>query len=443
MIKRIFIVVLLTGLSQVISLFSVGFLKSLDQSLVYDIGNYESLIVVFTAIISLGLQLVTVRDIALSDKWRQILTNTQRDRFSLSLIIFVSVLLFDLFVRTLEFESMLFYVVIPLIALNADYSFYGKGEPEKGALLSFLRVTILSLFIILSVIFENTYIKISFIITILLTYFLVGILSSYFNKQHYLVKPSICFYKSYFKSLKVGVASSALVFFGLGIVSYASFFYTEQAIANAYLVLKIYVFYVGIKRLMVQILFKELKDDKLVKIVDQIGIIIGITVIIILFYYPEFAISFFTKDYQKSINSIMYLLPAIFFTSVSFAGPLELLLKNKDKFYSYGFIFGALAVLVLVFIFSFADNNNEAYIYLSISIGELTALLIIGWGLNKLKFFKSRLPFVVYSVIGLFLLNYLLLLIAIKIVSLILFIVIVIGYVLYIIKSKINTNVSV
>lgn len=443
MIRRIFIVALLTGISQVISLLSVGFLKSFDQTLVYDIGNYESLIAIFTAIISLGLQLVTVRDIALSDKWRKILTNTQRDRFTLSLLIFLSILLFDFFFKRIEFENLLFYIVIPLIALNADYSFYGKGEPEKGSLLSFLRVTIVSLFIIFSVIFKNPYVKISFIITILATYLLIGLLSSYFNKQDYLVKPKANFYISYFKSLNVGIASSALVFFGLGIVSYASFFYTQEAIANAYLILKIYVFYVGIKRLMVQILFKELTNDKLVKIVDQIGIIIGVSVIIAIFYYPEFSLSFFTKDYQKSFKSVIYILPAIFFTSISFAGPLELLLKSKDKFYSMGFIFGALMVLTLVFIFSFADNNNESYIYLSISIGELIAILIIGWGINKLNFFVNRIPFIVLAAIALLTLNYVLLLINFKIISLLLFITIVTSYILYVIKTKINKSISV
>src|SRR5690606_30990777 len=150
MIKRIFIVALLTGFSQIISLVSVGFLKSLDQSLVYDIGNFESLVVIFTAIIALGLQLVTVRDIALADKWQKILINSQRDRFTFSLLIFVGVICFDLFFKEIKPDHLLFYIVIPLIALNSDYSFYGKGEPVKGAFLSFLRVFILSIFIILS-----------------------------------------------------------------------------------------------------------------------------------------------------------------------------------------------------------------------------------------------------------------------------------------------------
>ena len=99
MIKRIFIVALLTGFSQIISLVSVGFLKTLDQSLVYDIGNFESLVVIFTAIIALGLQLVTVRDIALTDNWEKILLNSQRDRFTFSLLILVIVVCFDLFFK--------------------------------------------------------------------------------------------------------------------------------------------------------------------------------------------------------------------------------------------------------------------------------------------------------------------------------------------------------
>jgi hypothetical protein len=438
MIKRIFIVAFLTGFSQMLSLVSVGFLKSLDQSLVYDIGNYESLIVIFTSIIALGLQLVTVRDIALNDKWQQILIKSQRERFTFSVFILIVVIFIDLFFNKIEFESILFYLVIPLIALNSDYSFYGIGQPEKGSILSFLRVAILSLFIILSVLFDNPYIKITYIITVLLTYLCVGLLSSHFNKQPYLVYPVKDFHKSYLKSINVGIASFALVFFGLGLVSFASFFYTEQAVANAYLLLKIYVFYVGIKRLLVQILFKELKNPELAKVVDQIGIIVGITVVILLYYYPELSIKFFTKDYQVAYKSLMYLLPAILFTSLSFAGPLELLLNGKDKIYSIGFILGAVIVLLSTYLLSYLDSNNEGYIYLAISIGELVAILIIGWGVDGFRFFRNKLSFAFLAFVILYGLNFLLLMISLKIFALIIIFFIVSIYILYTIQVKIN-----
>ncbi|RIA08216.1 hypothetical protein OE09_0025 [Flavobacteriaceae bacterium MAR_2010_72] len=442
MIKKIFIVAFLTGFSQIISLVSVGFLKTLDQSLVYDIGNYESLIVVFTAIISLGLQLVTVRDIAVSEKWKAILLNSQRDRFTFSFVVLIGILLVDVFFKRLELETLLFYVVIPLIALNGDYSFYGKGEPERGAFLSFLRVGILSIFIIFSVVFDNPYVKITYVVTTLVTYFVVGSLSSHFNKQSYFVKPKLDFYKSYINSLDVGLASFALVFFGLGIISFASYFYTEEAVANAYLLLKIYVFYVGIKRLLVQILFKELKDEALVIIVDKIGMVIAISVIIALVYYPEYSIKFFAKNYQKSIENLPFLLPAIFFTSISFAGPLELLLKNKDKTYSLGFILGASIVLALVFIFSFVDNTNEAFIYLAISVGECSAIAIHGWGLNKFKFFKTRGLYAIGVVGLLFGINYIFLLFGSKILSLVLFVLSVSIYILFVFRKKIKVTID-
>lgn len=437
-LTRLVLVGCLTGFAQIISLVSVGFLKTLDQSLVYDIGNYESLIVVFTAIISLGLQVVTVRDIAISEKWAQILMNSQRDRLSFSFLILLAVIGYDLFFKTIEYYNLLFYVVIPLIALNSDYSFYGKGEPVKGAFLSFLRVSILSVFIILSVIFENPYVRISFIVTILFTYLIVGFLSSKFNSQSYLVEPRFSFYKSYIKSINVGLASFSLVFFGLGVVSYASLFYTEKAIANLYLLLKIYVFYVGIKRLIVQILFKELKSEKLIKIIDQIGMVVGLSVIVALIYYPEFVIKFFVKDYEKSIISIHYLLPAIFFTSISITSSVNLLLKLKDRYYSAGFILGATIVVFTVFVFSLYDNNNEALIYLSISIGEFVVILIHGWGVSKLNFFKERMLFMMLAAIILLLLNYLLLMIGNKLISLSIFATLISIYILYGLKIKAN-----
>lgn len=440
MIKKIFAVAFLTGFSQLISLISVSFLKSLDQSLVYDIGNFESLIVIFTAIIALGLQVVTVRDIALSDKWKQILIKSQRDRLSLSLIILIGVITFDIFFKSLAPETLLFYIVIPLIALNGDYSFYGKGEPERGAFLSFLRVGLLSIFIILSVIFENPYIKITYIITVLITYFVVGVFSSYFNDQSYLVTPSKDFYKSYMNSLNVGLASFALVFFGLGIVSFASYFYTESAVTNTYLLLKIYVFYVGIKRLLVQILFKELKDDNLVLLVDKTGIIIAITFIAVLVYYPEFSIKFFTKDYVNSSHDLLYLLPAIFFTSLSYAGSLDLLLKSKDKIYAFGFILGACILVVLVFVFSFVDASKGAFIYMAISIGEFVVILIHGWGINKLSFFKIRLLYALVSAGLVFVLNYVLLLLGYKIISLILFLIIIGVMLLFVFLKGMKSN---
>ncbi len=435
---RLILVGFLTGFAQIISLISVGFLKTLDKSVVYDIGNYESLIVVFTAIISLGLQVVTVRDIAISKNWQKILINSQRDRLTFSLLIVISVLCFDFFIKTIQFDNIIFYLVIPLIALNSDYAFYGKGEPIKGAFLSFLRVTILSLFIIFSVVFENQNISISFIITILITYLLIGLLSSLFNKQSYLIKPKIDFYKSYLSSMNVGLASFSLVFFGLGIVSYASLFYTENAIANAYLLLKIYVFYVGIKRLIVQILFKELTSEKLIKVIDHIGIVVGLFVILVLIFYPEYSIKFFAKDYEKSVHNLYFLLPAIFFTSISITSSVDLLLKLKDRFYSLGFILGASFVLFSVFLFSIYDNSDEAYLYLSISIGELIVIALHGWGLKKLLFFKERFLFILGAMIILYSLNFLLLMTGNKLFSLLLMSVLVLIYILYSLKMKPN-----
>ncbi len=437
-LTRLVLVGFLTGFAQIISLVSVGFLKTLDQSVVYDIGNYESLIVVFTAIISLGLQVVTVRDIAISKNWQRILTNSQRDRLTFSFVIIVGALFFDFFIKTIQVDNLIFYAVIPLIALNSDYAFYGKGEPIKGAFLSFLRVSILSLFIIFSVVFENENIRVSFIITILITYFLIGFLSSRLNLQAYIVKPKTNFYKSYLNSMNVGLASFSLVFFGLGVVSYASLFYTEEAIANAYLLLKIYVFYVGIKRLIVQILFKELTSEKLIKTIDHIGIVIGSAIILILIYYPEYSIKFFAKDYEKSIYNLYYLLPAIFFTSISITSSVDLLLKLKDRFYSIGFILGALFVLISVFLFSLYDKSNEAYLYLSISFGEFIVIVIHGWGLKKLLFFKERFLFIIGTIIILVSLNYFLLMIGNKVISLLIFGLLLSGYVLYNLKYKTN-----
>ncbi len=423
MIKKILFVAFFTGFSQIISLVSVGFLKTLDQSLVYAIGYFESLIAIFTAIISLGLQVVTVRDIALTDKWQQILINSQKDRLTFSFLVLIGFVTVDFFFKRLDIETLLFYIVIPLIALNSDYSFYGKGEPKRGAFLSFLRVGILSVFIIASVVFKNPYIKITYIITTLVVYYGVGWLSSYYNKQAYFVKPKLDFYKSYINSLNVGLASFALVFFGLGIVSFASYFYSEEATANAYLLLKIYVFYIGIKRLLVQILFKELKNGTLAKIVDQLGVIIACALIIILVYYPEFSVKFFTKNYQKSVENLVYLLPAIFFTSISFTSSLQLLLQNKDKIYAFGFILGAMLVLLLVFILSYVDNGNESHIYLAISVGEFVVIIIHGWGIDKFRFFKIRGLYALSASILLFGLNYFIMMLHSNILSFIVFLV--------------------
>ena len=155
-------------------------------------------------------------------------------------------------------------------------------------------------------------------------------------------------------------------------------------------------------------------------------------------FYPEYSIRFFAKDYEKSVHNLYYLLPAIFFTSISITSSVNLLLKLKDRFYSLGFIIGSLFVLALVFLFSIYDNSNEAYLYLSISIGELIVIAIHGWGLNKLLFFKERFLFILSAMILLFSLNYLLLLTGYKLPSLFLMAVLVSIYILYNLKVKSN-----
>ena len=99
--------------------------------------------------------------------------------------------------------------------------------------------------------------------------------------------------------------------------------------------------------------------------------------------------------------------------------------------------------MLLVFIFSFVDNTNESHIYLAISIGELCVIIIHGWGLGKLKFFKDRVFYFIPFAIALFTLNFLLMMIDYKIISLIAFVVIVSVYILLILKTKISKQVKI
>jgi len=89
MLKRIVFVAVLTGIGQIIAIFSIKFTSVLvSPQKLSSIAHIDALLSLLLSIIALGLQSSAMRNIALTTKWKEEYNTTQTARFILGLILF-------------------------------------------------------------------------------------------------------------------------------------------------------------------------------------------------------------------------------------------------------------------------------------------------------------------------------------------------------------------
>ncbi len=128
MLKRIALIAVLTGLGQIIAIFSIKLTSKLvSAESLSSIAHIDALLSLLLSVIALGLQPSAMRNIALTKEWKEEYNTTQTARFTLGIILFT--LGSFLFVRW-EYS---FFFLAPLFALSGDYALYAVGKPITGA----------------------------------------------------------------------------------------------------------------------------------------------------------------------------------------------------------------------------------------------------------------------------------------------------------------------
>ena len=391
MIKRVFWVALFTGLSHLISIITISYvLRDLGEEISGYLGIIDSTIMLVASIISFGIQLAVNRNVATRTSWRSNYKLGQSSRLTLSFF----VLLFGLIAYLIDGDiTMLIYCYAPLVALNGDYALYGHGKPIIAASLSFLRVALPNIGVLVTGYFFGTDVLPVYILLLAFGILMAGIISAYFNGVSYFYMPRKKFAKFYFKYLKVGLYQVAGVLLVPGVLVIANWFYSIAIIGLINGLLKLLIVYKGGLRIIVQTFFKEIRLPETSKKIDKASILAWglISIPVIIFYNTTLTLLFEDKYQQYPL-----LLPLIgvimFLGSFRNSAEAKALLNHQDNLNLYVFTSALAAEVITITIFSFTPQAIWG-VPVGFLVGEIILVLGLGFGLKQHGFFKSRLLF--------------------------------------------------
>ncbi|WP_299121234.1 hypothetical protein [uncultured Winogradskyella sp.] len=394
MIKRLVVIISLTGLGHIVTLLSLKFISThVSSKTIAFIGNVDSLTLILISIIAFGLQLSATRNMAISEDWKKDYYLTQSARLTLSLLLF----LFGIsgFFYT---ENYLFFLS-PILALNADFALYGRGKPIAGAFVALVRILIPSLALIFGSVYYPDLIIFLFVISLAAAYLVAGIIVTMILDVRYFVKPKLGSLVEYYKNINIGVATFAFMFLGIGIVNVASYIYNDETMAIIYIALKLYMIFKGVRRLVVQSFFKELQELSVSIKVDYFAIIAGILFFAVIVFYPKVLIPMlFDKKFIDYRLVFTVLGAAGFISSFTTSSGTRLLLRKDDKQYSVNIIIAASVVIISSITLWFIIGNYPVLIAFSVLLGEITVSVLNAISLKEKKYLKDRLS-VSYAVI--------------------------------------------
>jgi O-antigen/teichoic acid export membrane protein len=373
MLKRIVIIALLTGAAQVFSVFCLKILSATvstkNMSLV---AQADSSLQLLLTIIALGLQSATMRNIALSNNWKQEYAIAQSARGALSLFL----LAFS--ISGFFWPANVIFLLAPLTAFSGDYALYAVGKSIQGAIAAFVRVVLpYGLMLLMAFISPGCNLIIVFVIGGAIAYAVTNYFIASQLQTPIFYKPAISNLKLYITSLPLGLVSLALYFIGLGVVLIMPFFYPDAATAVVFVGLKFYMIFKGVLRIIHQAYLKEMKDDHNCLRVDRLGIAVGLTFFVFAALYPTSFIHFFFGSAYTG-NQTFFIIIALAALVYSFLSSIttKALLENKD--HSYAIIASAAAlVTILVSIILSFYHKNPTSVGLGILAGEIVFSLLM------------------------------------------------------------------
>jgi O-antigen/teichoic acid export membrane protein len=388
MLKRVFWVASYTGSAQILSLLAVNVvLRNLGEESSGYMGIVDSYILIMATIISFGIQLSVNRNVAKTKGWRSNYQLAQSSRITLGVIL----LTFGIVSLLYKWEvSKLVLLFAPLVALNGDYTLYGKGQPITAARLSLIRVALPNLAVIFSSYWLGDLSIYFYIIFAAIGLLNSGIWAAKINQTDYIHSPSKSFYKFYAKYGKVGVFQLSYALMITGILAFAKNFYTIASIGLIYGILKYFEVFKGVIRIIVQAFFRELKHEGINLKVDKAAILLGMGVAIPTIIYPETTL---TLLYGQTYIGIEMMLPlfgmAMVIASVKASADMKLLMLKKDNINLYSYLIAILVTYTATVLISYTQWAPFG-VAVGIVMGELVLLVGLGYNLNKITFFSDR-----------------------------------------------------
>lgn len=359
-LKRIITVAFIIGLGHILSVLLVPISnRYLSKEIVANIIIIDSSLMLIISILSFGLALTATRDIATSVSWESKLLKVRDARFTLSILLCITGL-FAFYFTGDSFAKWLPFIVSPIIALNLDFALYGKGEPIKAAISSFIRLSLpLITFLFLSVLSLITT-EIYYLVCISLGIFGAGF---YVSKQ--LATPYFGTFN--FQSLKmykgvliIGFVGLLLIFQRLGFVSVFSNYITESEKIVLYGVLKIYFAFIAVRRLFIQTFYTKLTQQNVASKINMILFLIGLFIFLIcLVFSHEISNVLFKNSEGISIYAIKMIGVIILAGSIFSCEDARLMLFKGDKQYIKATLFSSIIFIGIFSISLWVDNVFE------------------------------------------------------------------------------------
>ncbi|MCB1881737.1 MAG: hypothetical protein KDI54_17075 [Gammaproteobacteria bacterium] len=364
-IRKLLIVGGITSIGHVLSLFLYPVsIRYLSPEEVVAVGLIDSTALLIISILGFGLNATGTRDIALTDKWRDVLQNIQSARISLALLCSaVGLVWLVLDIGHTEIGYLL--IAAPVISLNYDFALYGLGKPEAAAIVSFVRQTFpLVLFLLLAVagVAHPNHYLLLVVIFLLISSWLV-------SKQAdapLFYAPSITFIKVYYSVLLLGISGVFLIYQRFGFINTVESRISSDDFIYLVTSLKLLLFIVACKRLLIQVYYPQLVDEKMTRILNAFSFFMAIGFLAVCWLFTEqFSQLFFNDSYGGDyVMLIGFGTCALLLFAVSDA---KLLLNRQDKWM-------IMSTLICGLIFSGAvffggDVFNKGSDYLSFLIG--------------------------------------------------------------------------
>ena len=388
MFKRLSLIAFFTGVGQLISVFAIKVVSQfLSAENMAAIAQVDTLIILIMNIIAFGLQSAAIRNIAISDNWRDKYKQTQSARLSLSLLVFVLGFLFFI-----KLEYAIFFLA-PLLAINGDYALYAIGQPVSGAFFACLRLLIPYSLLIIGAQYLPEYANYIFFAAWAFAYVINDILVAKILGINISFKISWKDIRLYFQSLYLGIVAISFYFLGTGLILIVPYFYPPSIQASSFVGLKFYMLFKGILRIIHQAFVKEMQFDEWCFKIDQLSILIAIAYLSAIVFFPNsFVTLFFGKKYLDEKWFFIFLaFSAIVYSLISSAATRILLDKNDNLLARISFIAASFTIIGSIVLSTF--NLKTLGIGISVLIGE-TFLMIGLAGISKIKnLIKTRLLF--------------------------------------------------
>lgn len=347
MYGRVIFIAIITALGHFLSVVMYPILaRYLSPDTLADIGLIDANIMLVVGWLGFGLTATATRDIALSKNWKTILVKAQSARMTMALV-FSTVSAFAFIIG--QANEVYFWLVLlfaPIVALNYDFALYALGKPLQAAIISFVRQSlpiIIFLFVVLLVKVESWY----YLFASFTFLFIASWLVSHVIGSTLLFTPNKSFLLTYWNSVGLGIAGLFLGLQRYGFVNIYSGRLSDSEFVVLMTFLKVILFFVACKRMLIQIFYSKLLEKRVSFMVDLFALVSASTLFIICFAFSSFISShlFGSVEYSSAVEILAVgVFSCLFFVTAD----SRLLLFRRDKLMSYSTVaIGFLSVSVL------------------------------------------------------------------------------------------------